>query len=161
MIIAALLAKLRTEITIAGDLAKWDFGDGVERAAIFTAREKPPECGTPYMMLTQDDGEEYDTREASGDDVWISVDMFGPKSLSERGIRVLAKKVQNLLHRGVLTNSSLNQPPYSTDYGYVFVAMRALSPISIEDGNGFPGFSVDVWVRYYADPNLVRASFDD
>ena len=130
---AALINALVADPYISSHLARWDFGDGTERPAIFTMDPAPRECSNPVMVIQLDGGPPAGFRGYTGARMEFNVRIWGDQQASLKGLRILATNVFTFLHRKKLTVAD-----------YIFNTIEATFPTEINDQEGFPGFEINI-----------------
>ena len=126
---AAIKAAIEASPIIAPMLARWDYGDGVRRPAIFVG-EVPIACGAPRISLSESGVDRYDTRGYRGGRVVVQVTIYGDKALGVSGLGSLAHSVWRLINRRAVAVD-----------GYRSARVLATPPSQIEDVDGFPGWT--------------------
>lgn len=117
--------------------ATWDFGDGVNRPAIFTIDPAPEACGAPLAIITEDPpSERWGTRDARGTVANVHVRFKGPKLRTDKELRDLANDVWLALDRCSLTIT-----------GWQCVSVMCEKPYRTSDADGFPEYAMNVQIR--------------
>jgi hypothetical protein len=117
--------------------AVWDFGDGINRPALFTIDPPPEGAGAPLAIITEDpQSETWGTRDKAGCVANVHIAIKGDKTRSDRELRDLANDVYKELNRCDLMAT-----------GYIVVSVFATKPYRTSDADGFPEYAIDVSLR--------------
>jgi len=109
-------------------------------AAIFTIG-LPKNCAFPAVLIRDVTGGSFGTREDTGGEAQLDVQVFDDKELSSKEVRDIAKMLRKLLNRNDLE-------PYMTNAGLISYGCVADLPANTNDDLGFPGYTVRVNVRF-------------
>ncbi len=139
MIVKAIQDLIKEDPKCSTPLGRWDFGDGNLQPAVFTQDPAPEECPNPVVVITQSATRNWGrSRATHGGAFNINVRLWGDKSESDKPLRKLAMDLWVLLDNCqlVFRNST-----------FTFKGAIANPPVAIRDGEGFPGYSIDVEVK--------------
>lgn len=116
-------------------LAKFDFGDGEERPAIFTREPAPKECDGPCATVSVSGGRAIGTRSAADFETLANVSVWGERRGSTKEARLAAGAIYEALRRSVF------------DAGAYRVHVWADPPSDVSDDAGYPGYSISVRIQ--------------
>lgn len=124
---------------ITAKLATYNFGDAAVKAAIFTG-DIPDDAAYPAILITAVGGRDWGTRDRSGGELQIDLQVFDDKATSHKMISELAWAIRDLVHRH-------NMATWLAPLGWEEVGCIAEPPQSTSDGFGFPGYTIRVSLR--------------
>lgn len=137
MIKAAIQAKIWSAPNLANKFARWDFGDGALRPAVFVRDPAPLEAKNPVGVIQQLGGvSNFETRGQRGFEALCTLRIWGDRTGSERALDAMAWDAWALFHRAQLSLDGY-------EYGYV----EASVPEDITDNDGFPGRLLNLNVK--------------
>ena len=116
-------------------LARFDFGDGISRPAIFTRDPAPIECFGPHATIAITNGREIGNRNSPDFEHAARVIVWGERRGSSKDCRKAAMALFEALRRG--------KPAID---GYV-IHIYADPPGDVSDGDGYPGFAINTRVQ--------------
>jgi|GEM_PF-3545053 len=116
-------------------LARFDFGDGISRPAIFTREPAPKECDGPCATVSVSGGRAIGTRSAADFETLANVSVWGERRGSTKEARLAAGAIYEALRRSVF------------DAGAYRVHVWADPPSDVSDDAGYPGYSISVRIQ--------------
>lgn len=132
MIAAALRSRILSCQTISSSLALYDAGAG-PAPAVFTGVPPPEDCPQPLVLITEEGGRPWGTRERRGVEAHALVLLRGDKARSDKTLGELAERLWRLLHRAELTLG-----------GFAECGCSAAPPERRSDPHGFPEYRIRV-----------------
>lgn len=136
MILGAVANRLKADSLLVGLLATYDFGSGPE-PAIFTIDPIPEDAALPAIVITEIGGTNFETRDTYGAEVTLDVRAYDEKTRSRAAVEQIAWRIQHVLHHTPLIISGCEE-----------VGCYAEVPQHMADDRGFPGYRVQVMVRF-------------
>jgi len=135
-IITGVKSTLLTHNEIIADLATFDFGDGVQRPAIFSRSEPALESPNPCIALELISGDSLGDRGRRGSTAEVQVNIWGDKIGSDKPLRTLAMNVWRALDRSSPTIT-----------GYTTLGSRATNPQAIPMEDNFKGYFLIHYIK--------------
>lgn len=139
MIVGEIQSLLWGDGTIRNRFATYDFGDTVEKPAIFLT-EIPDDCHNPCLQIMQSGGGRFTDRGHRGWEVDIDILLRGDKLYTDKGLHDLAWDIVLALDRQHLTID-----------GWDEMGIECQAPQYSFDSDGFPQYRIDVMVRAMRD----------
>ena len=137
MIADALRDVLKVDATLLAALSTYDFGDGAE-IAIFTVYPFPENVTYPAVAITLGGRNEWGTRGKRGWVQNVDVQVFRDREYSSEDLRDIAERIKVVLDR--------SSPSLA---GHQELGTHVVGPpTETTDERGFPGYRLDVTVRY-------------
>lgn len=129
---AALKRLIEGDVPFCSKLARWNFGDGTQRPAIFLG-ESPLDCGSPRVEIDIGGAGTEGTRGYMGGVHILEVTLWGDRSKSKNQLEIHAYELWKLISRKRLCVD-----------GYRVTPLIVTPPTAIFDGDSFPGYSMDM-----------------
>ena len=135
MIIKAIYDLLIATPAITALLPTYNFGE--VKAAIFTIDPVPKDASLPAIVISQSGGIRWGTRAKKGGEADVTITIWDDKKRTWKALREIAWLVWITCERASLTID-----------GYEEVGCLANLPRQLVDTDGFPGYIIDLMVRF-------------
>jgi hypothetical protein len=125
-------------------LAKYDFGDGELRPAVFTNDPPPADAEEPLIVIGQAGGNEEGeiaTRGSLSASHQYVLRVYDKKSDSDKGLRAITNRLYELFFNG-----DGRKPSSYVVEGKVVEKIMVNVPTAVPDNEGFPGYIMTVTI---------------
>lgn len=120
---------------VVARLARYDFGDGAQRPAIFTRDPAPEECKAPLATIAIGAGASIGNRDHGDFEQGARVTIWGERRGSAKEARLAAAAIHEALKRGA---------PAIDGYA---IHIYSDPPGDVSDADGYPGFAMNTRVQ--------------
>lgn len=136
MFTKAIKNLILTNASFASRLASFDFGDGVNRPAIFTG-ERPDDAFLPCITMDETAISDFGCKGYRGGVIQVELSLWGDRTMATSDLGEMANDLWRTIHwRNV------------TVQGYRTTAIIANPPERIGDQNDFTGYYVPAEITY-------------